>query len=299
MLLTVFTPTFNRGEFLEKCFESIRAQGLSLNLEWIIVDDGSTDNTREIVDGIISKSDFEIKYYYQENSGKQAAWNNALQKSRGEFFVGLDSDDVFRDYSIKSILEKYIDILRQDKKIIGIRALSQRTSDGLFDGKPFATESSKLSWFNEFSKSSALGERIDIFKRELLLNYLFPVGVGIRFIPEIWLYVRLSRDGYCFLYTNNVIRMFFDDHSSNRLSRTSLMQHALGHYISRSEMIRSIPMMVWLKNPLALIKTLIRLAQSKNFLKKWFDLTSLKESFFLPIVIMIQCILKVVSLCGK
>ncbi|HCA4946017.1 TPA: glycosyltransferase family 2 protein, partial [Acinetobacter baumannii] len=83
--LTIFTPSYNRAHTLHRVYESLQVQTLQ-NFEWIIIDDGSIDNTEDVVKDIINKSKFPIIYIKQENSGKQAAWNKAVSLAKGEYF---------------------------------------------------------------------------------------------------------------------------------------------------------------------------------------------------------------------
>ena len=90
---TVFTPTYNRAATLPRVYASLRDQTIK-DFEWLIVDDGSTDNTREMVTKWQSEcKDFDIRYIYQENQHKKVALNRAVAEARGELFIVLDSDD--------------------------------------------------------------------------------------------------------------------------------------------------------------------------------------------------------------
>ncbi len=86
--VTVFTPTFNRGNVLYRVFESLCAQTFK-DFEWIIIDDGSNDNTKELVNSYILQNNFPIVYRYQENSGKHIAMNRAVEIARGDINGGL------------------------------------------------------------------------------------------------------------------------------------------------------------------------------------------------------------------
>lgn len=93
-LFTVFTPTYNRAHTLDRVYRSLRAQTLR-DFEWLIVDDGSTDDTRALVESWTRKASFPIRYVYQENRGKHFASNRGLELALGEFFLTADSDDEF------------------------------------------------------------------------------------------------------------------------------------------------------------------------------------------------------------
>ena len=91
--ITVFTPSYNRAKTLPRVFECLKKQTYK-SFEWIIIDDGSEDNTKDVVDGFLKENNFfDIIYVYQKNQGKHIATNNAVKMCRGNFFITLDSDD--------------------------------------------------------------------------------------------------------------------------------------------------------------------------------------------------------------
>jgi glycosyltransferase involved in cell wall biosynthesis len=91
-LFTVFTPSYNRARTLPRVYESLQRQTLR-NFEWLVMDDGSTDDTRQLVTRWQAESNFPIRYIFQENQGKPAAFNHGVQEARGKLFLTLDSDD--------------------------------------------------------------------------------------------------------------------------------------------------------------------------------------------------------------
>ena len=93
MIITVFTPTYNRAYIIKNLFNSLKNQTFQ-NFEWIIVDDGSTDNTEEVVKEWLNESlFFKIKYHKQKNGGKHTAINKGLELASGDVFFIIDSDD--------------------------------------------------------------------------------------------------------------------------------------------------------------------------------------------------------------
>src|SRR5690554_6242882 len=101
--ITVFTPTFNRAHLLPKLYNSLSEQ-TNLNFEWMIIDDGSKDNTKELVDNWIKQSKFKITYIYQENQGMVAAHNTAHYAMTTDLCVCIDSDDYMPTNAIEKIL---------------------------------------------------------------------------------------------------------------------------------------------------------------------------------------------------
>jgi glycosyltransferase involved in cell wall biosynthesis len=89
---TVFTATYNRAHTLHRAFDSLCAQSFR-DFEWLVVDDGSTDDTANLIDKWIKTANFPIRYFRQPNSGKHIAHNLAIREARGQFFTVIDSDD--------------------------------------------------------------------------------------------------------------------------------------------------------------------------------------------------------------
>ena len=105
-MLTIFTPTYNRAYILPKLYESLREQSCH-DLEWIIIDDGSTDDTRLLVEGWIGASNpFPIRYHRQPNGGKHRAINRGVELARGDFFFIVDSDDRLPSDAVETVVRE-------------------------------------------------------------------------------------------------------------------------------------------------------------------------------------------------
>lgn len=105
MLITIFTPTYNRGYTLGRLYDSIKAQGRS-DIEWVVVDDGSTDDTAQLISQWLADPErtFDLRSFRQENAGKHVAWNRGLAEARGEIFFPVDSDDYLTPDAIADIV---------------------------------------------------------------------------------------------------------------------------------------------------------------------------------------------------
>ena len=106
-LFSVFTPTFNRANTIGRAYEHLCKQTLH-NFEWIIVDDGSVDNTEEIVRKWINENKISIVYIKQKNGGKHRAFNRAVQIAQGEIFICLDSDDYYVETALEIIYSYHL-----------------------------------------------------------------------------------------------------------------------------------------------------------------------------------------------
>lgn len=116
-LVSIIVPCYNQGQYLTEALESVEVQTYS-NWECVIVDDGSTDNSKEVA-LIYCNRDRRFKYIYQENQGPSVARNNAIKKSRGEYILPLDGDDKIHEDYLKSAVEILIN--RDDVKIVNCR----------------------------------------------------------------------------------------------------------------------------------------------------------------------------------
>lgn len=194
--LTIFTPTYNRAYILPKLYESLCVQTCQ-DFEWLIVDDGSTDNTQELVKEWIEDKKISVRYVYQENRGKMQAFNKAVSLSESELFVCVDSDDqLANEHVVKDSLifwtEHKNDDLGLGKRIAGVVSLKEITNKSLPLSKipPFGTIST-------LGKSIA-GETSIITRTDILRHYPYPHFDGEKFITDIYIYDRIDEE-YLFL----------------------------------------------------------------------------------------------------
>jgi len=164
MKFTVFTPTFNRKNLLEKLYKSLQNQTFR-DFEWLIVDDGSTDGTDEKVKEFINENKLNIRYFYTENGGKQRAYNFAVQKAEGELFICLDSDDEYINKGLEIILKyweqfRYIQMIdiSENNDIEILRNLKEEHNDG----ENFSVKEEKT--FEEIVKSEKRDEILENFE---------------------------------------------------------------------------------------------------------------------------------------
>ena len=215
-MVTVFTPTYNRADLLLKLYNTLTEQ-TSFDFEWLIVDDGSQDKTKELVDNLIKvSSQFPIRYYSQENHGKHVAINNGVQLARGEMFFIVDSDDWLPNNAIERILSFFEEIRGLDgyAGIAGLKLYGNGELVGsTFNGK--VVDCTTL----ERAKYSIFGDKAEVFYTDLLKKYPFPVFENENFLSEEIVWNRIARDGYKFRWFNEGI--YFCEYLDNGLSKTS------------------------------------------------------------------------------
>ena len=101
--ITVYTPTYNRANLLQNLYKSLLQQTYR-NFEWLIIDDGSTDNTKQVVNGFISQGIIDIRYFYKQNGGQHTALNMGIEKAEGTLLMDVDSDDYLTDNALERIV---------------------------------------------------------------------------------------------------------------------------------------------------------------------------------------------------
>ncbi|OQR09969.1 glycosyltransferase family A protein [Ligilactobacillus salivarius] len=187
-LLTILTPTYNRGKYLGDIFKVLQQQ-TNQNFEWLIVDDGSTDDTKEIVESFIESNKLRIRYFYKENGGKHTAVNYGLKYISTKLTVILDSDDTFTNDAVE-VIEKTYNENKNEENICGFTFLRQRKNGELF-GKAFPREGRYNFSKWRLSKIST-DERCDVFYSEIMKQYPFSEYKGEKYIGESTMMIKMS-----------------------------------------------------------------------------------------------------------
>ena len=181
MLITVFTPTYNRRQLIEKLYQSLLAQS-EKNFEWLVIDDGSTDETEKYFTDISSKkTPFPIRYIKQENGGKHRAINEGITKASGELFFIVDSDDHLTEKAIEKI-NQWMTTLDESHKwagIAGLRGFSRNKIIGQHNPKPYTDAQN-----SERRKYNLLGDKAEVYFTDVLKQHPFPEIPGENFISE-------------------------------------------------------------------------------------------------------------------
>ena len=199
-MITVFTPTYNRASLLNSVYESLINQS-NLNFEWIIVDDGSSDTTEEVVNSFIQENLIKIIFYKQQNKGKHFAINKGVQLAKGELFLILDSDDELPKNALDNILFYYNKIINSES-IAGI-AGRRNFSDGSIVGSENFDELISNSLDIRY-KYHVTGDLVEIFRTNILKEFAFPEIENEKFCPEALLWNRISQK-YNLLFFNKGI----------------------------------------------------------------------------------------------
>lgn len=200
MLITIFTPLYNRKKYLQRVFDSILLQD-DASIEWLIVDDGSTDHPKELIEQLKKSAPFSIEYHQQPNKGKHVAINNGLNIAKGDYFFILDSDDALPVNAL-SILRSFINKVHDNPKIAGVSGVLE-TMNGKKLSDPFFDELVTNS-IDVRHKYKVKGDLAEVFKTAVLKKHPFPYFEGEKYCNESLVWNRIAQN-YDLLYFNIVI----------------------------------------------------------------------------------------------
>ena len=199
MDLSIVTPTYNRAHLLSGCYESLRRQ-TDQSFEWIIVDDGSVDNTESVVFAF-DTARFPITYIRKENGGKHTALNASHPYIRGKYVLILDSDDILIDTAVADVLYHWGRYAEQSD--IGLVTFLRSTPDGqrFADVKDYNVPVDIMG----YQRTVYLGnDCCEVIRTELFKKYPFPVFEGEKFMAEGVLWDRVAATHRC-IYINQAI----------------------------------------------------------------------------------------------
>ena len=202
--VTVFSPTYNRAYILPQLYQSLKNQTCK-DFEWLIVDDGSADDTESIVSlWTADNNGFPIRYIKKENGGKCRAINYGVEFAEGELFFNVDSDDYLTSDAIEKIINWEAN-LPKDKKYCGITGnlgyTETSTPNHIFDGE--FVDATLLERYTGID-----GERAYVFYTEIQKKYKYPEFDGEKFITEASAWNRIANDGYLMRFYNDIICIY-------------------------------------------------------------------------------------------
>lgn len=196
--LTIFTATYNRGHLINRLYRSLLRQRY-YDFEWLVVDDGSQDNTQQLFkEWIQSNNPFPIRYYKQENRGLICALNRGIELAQGEYLSKIDSDDYVTDDFMEH-MSVWIDQIREVEGVYGVSGLSV-SSEGVplkgswpkIPGGKYYVDATDL----DREKYNLDADMTEAWKIDILRKHPFPVWEGEKFAPEQIVFHEIAREGW-------------------------------------------------------------------------------------------------------
>ena len=268
MKISVLTPTFNRANFLERVYKSLlKNKEYIQNIEWLIMDDGSTDNTKSVIEKLKDENEIEIKYYYQENQGKMVAINKLVGQATGDLIIDCDSDDYFTKDAFKVIKEEF-EKHKEEKNIYGLCFLKY-DQNGKNMGNNLKKE--KTTMFDLYFKEGETGEKAIVFYSNIRKQYKHELEKNERFVTEARMYHKMD-EKYKMICVNEPIMIceYQEKGYTKNISR-QFKENPNGYYKYFQEILKKDMKGVTLKKRLYAIKHYILfsyLTKSKKNLKE-------------------------------
>ncbi len=189
--LTIFTPTYNRAYCLGQCYESLLNQ-TSKDFVWLIIDDGSTDNTKNLVESWMRKKHISIQYHYQNNQGMHGGHNSAYTLIKTPLNVCIDSDDYMPEEAVEKIISCWPKI-KNNRNIAGIVGLDADKYGNIIGTKlPYGLTECTLSKL--YHLHGIKGDKKLVYKTEIIKQFQsYPIFEGEKFVPLGTLYLLIDQ----------------------------------------------------------------------------------------------------------
>lgn len=226
-MFTVFTPAYNRAHTLHRTYESLKRQTCRA-FEWLVVDDGSTDHTRDLLASWEAENLVPLRYFHQPHRGLHFAYNLAMRQARGEFLIKLDSDDACVPWALERLLFHWQQIPASHRTwFIGVTSLCQ-DQHGRLVGNRFPQDVIDCSTGEIHYRHRVWGEKWGFVRTDVLRRHPFPEDVTGDFVPESVVWSRIARQ-YQTRFVNDVLRVYWIDGPSLVHGRPSPQRNAMGH----------------------------------------------------------------------
>jgi glycosyltransferase involved in cell wall biosynthesis len=208
-LFTVFTPTYNRATTLHRVYESLKAQTFR-DFEWLIVDDGSKDNTREVVEQWQQENPFPIRYVYQENGHKHIAFGRGVKESDGELFLTLDSDDYCEPNALERFKYHWDTIPQDQKENFSAVTCLCKTVDGEIVGNRFPFDPTDSDSIEINYRYKVDGEKWGFHRTDVLRQLSYHEELNGIYVCESVYWHEISRK-YKTRFVNEALRTYIID----------------------------------------------------------------------------------------
>lgn len=271
MKISVLTPTYNRGELLKKLYNSlIENADYGVKIEWLIMDDGSTDNTKTIVEQFMKEEKIKVKYYYQRNQGKMVAINNLVQHVTGDLMIDCDSDDYFTKNAFAIIKEEY-NGRRDEEGIYGLSFL-KFDQNGNNMGNQFKNE--KTTMFDLYFKEGETGEKAIVFFSNIRKKYKHQLEHNEKFITEARMYHEMDEKYKMICINKPIMICEYKDGGYTKNINKQFLENPYGYYKYFKEILQKDMKGVTFKKRLYVIKHYILFA----YLTEQHDFRSIKSN---------------------
>lgn len=239
-LFTIFTATYNRAYSLPQLYRSLCSQS-SKNFEWLIIDDGSTDETESLTESwITAESGFIIRYYKKDHGGKPRAINYGIRFAKGEYFFMVDSDDFLLPEAIEKFTA-WVSEIQEEDKMIGVGA-----ARGYPDGRYLKGRPPMVNRFGYVDATNLERENYDLdadmceaYRTEIFRQFPMPEWPGEQFAPEQIALNEIALAGYRLRWHRDIV--YICDYLPDGLTRGSWnleKENPMGYAMMYNHMLR-------------------------------------------------------------
>jgi glycosyltransferase involved in cell wall biosynthesis len=239
---TLFTPTYNRARTLPRVWESLKKQTFR-DFEWLVIDDGSTDGTEELVAGYLREAPFPIRYIKQANQHKKVAFNRAVKEARGELVLYLDSDDGCVPEALERLWWHWQNIPADQRQGFSAITVLCKDEDGNIIGDRFPGGEWVDSTSSEIThRWKVRGEKWGFHRTDVLRQFPFPEDVR-GYVPECYVWMQVDHQ-YKTRFVNEPLRLYYRDQDDSLMTtgakdpRPSADGGLLGSAVELRECIR-------------------------------------------------------------
>jgi glycosyltransferase involved in cell wall biosynthesis len=211
------------------------------DFEWVVVDDGSADDTQTLIQKWQQEASFPIHYFWQGHQHKKAAFNRGVKEAKGELIVALDSDDSLDTNALYTMAQVWDQILPGERaRFVAITGLCARP-DGKIVGDMFPRDVFDATALDMTFKYHVRGEKFGCMRTEVLRLFPFPEEIP-GFVPESLVWRAIARAGYQTRFVNQVFRVYHQSADSLSSEGRQGHRHALGLLLlARDTIVECLP----------------------------------------------------------
>lgn len=274
MKISILTPTYNRKKLLKRLYNSLLENSkYEVDIEWLIMDDGSTDNTKEVVKEFIEENKIEIKYYKQENKGKMSAINKLVTETTGDLIIDCDSDDYFTNNAFEIIKEEY-NKYKNEENIYGLCFLKYNQNNNNM-GNEF--KNIKTTMFDLYFKEGETGEKAIVFFSNIRKKYKHELEHNERFVTEARMYHKMDEKYKIICINKPVMICEYQEEGYTKNIEKQFKENPYGYYEYFKEILQRDMKGVNFKKRLYVIKHYILFSYFSNSKKNLKNIKELKN----------------------
>lgn len=225
--LSIMTPTYNRAHTLPKLYDSLCSQS-NLDFNWIIVDDGSSDNTKELVNKWMKEEKINIEYYYQKNQGMNVAINKGIEVSETDLFVWIGSDDYLPDDMVRDISDLWNSKKNITQNIGGIIGLDSKFN-GEIIGSSLPNEKTYVNYHDLIKEYNMTGDKTYIYRLDILKENPFPIFRDEKEMVTAYMHSKIGEKYNLLVINKSLCNVYYSEDGISNNYWMTIKNNSKGH----------------------------------------------------------------------